>query len=112
MEFKLLLNGVFDGLIQIYSNVSIGGVEVDFFLPEWNIVIIDVDRLSQNNQELIRNKILEYGGDDYPVAFFYIGADNDLNVINSILRIASCDLYWCPNGYVDHREWISVLGEQ
>ena len=111
MEFNLLLKGIFDGLIQIYSNIQIGGVDVDFFLPEWNIVIFRFEKPSLRELDLIRGKILEYGGDDFPVVFLIVLQGNQLKIINSILRIASCELYWCPNGHQDHREWVNCLGE-
>ena len=110
MDFRRLLTGVFDGLIQVFPDVWIGPVCVDFFLPEWNIVILQSRHATSMNEELIRNKILEFGGDDFPVVFFYINRGMKLKIINSILRIASMDLYWCPNGHEDHSEWVQCLG--
>jgi hypothetical protein len=110
MKFDHLLKRVFDGLLQIYSNVEIGGVKVDYFLPEWNVVIFRSGKPSLQELDLIREKILEYGGDDFPVVFMHVIPGNQLQIINSIMIIASCDLYWCPTGYQDHSEWVSILG--
>ena len=112
MDFNRLLTGVFDGLIQVYQEIWIGPVRVDFFLPEWNVVILHhkYSTSAKNEEQIIRKKIIEYGGDDFPVVFFYVIKGNELEIINSILRIASMDLYWCPNGHVDHREWVRELG--
>lgn len=112
MEFSQTLNRVFDGLLQVYPNVEIGGVNVDFFLPEWNIVILRFEKPSLKELDSIRGKIIEYGGDDFPVVFLYVMPGNQLKTINSILRIASCDLYWCPDGHQNHSGWVSVLGEK
>ena len=109
MNFYRLLTGVFKGLIQVYPNIQIGSVHVDFFLPEWNIVLLSLEKQTLRNEELIREKILEFGGDDFPVVVFYINSGNELKTINSILRIASMDLYWCPDGHVDHSEWVECL---
>jgi hypothetical protein len=112
MEFGQLLKGVFDGLLQIYPDTTIGGVKVDFFLPEWNIVILRYEKPCQTELDLIRGKIMEYSSDndDFPVVFLHVLPGNQLEIVNSILRIASCDLYWCPNGHEDHSERVASLG--
>jgi hypothetical protein len=116
MEFGQLLSGVFNGLLQIYPDMKIGGVKVDFFLPEWNIVVLQYETPSLTELELIREKIVESSSDDvdveFPVVFFQVLPENHLETINSILRIASCDLYWCPNGHEDHSEWVSKLNSK
>ena len=113
MDFNLLIRGVFDGLIQIYKDVVIGLVHVDYFLPEWNIVIYQDNRpIPLRYKNIIKNKIVETHGDDFPVVFMRVIPGKELHVINSILRIASHDLYWYPGGYVDHGDWIDGLGDK
>jgi hypothetical protein len=113
MEFGQLLRGVFDGLLQIYPDATIGGVKVDFFLPEWNIVIFQYETPSRTELKLIREKIMEYSSDnddfEFPVVFLHVLPENQLEIINSILRIASCDLYWCPDGHEDQSERVAFL---
>ena len=116
MEFKELLYGVFDGLIQIYQDINIGGEDVDYFLPEWNVVIFIGNMnnsypVNEAKRKIIKEKILEYGGDDYHVEFLYVINGNELQTIQQILKIATFESYWWPLGHMDHSEWISNLGE-
>jgi hypothetical protein len=115
MDFKELLYGVFDGLIQIYQDINIGGEDVDYFLPEWNIVIFigDMNNSYSANEvrrKIIKDRILEYGGDDYHVEFIHVMKGNELQTIQQILKISTHEMYWWPLGHIDHSEWVSTLG--